>query len=311
MQAPVQEAVQQGQENPMTETVPGELSAGTVPENAEWTGSQQVMSGIETAENAGMLIDDASRQEAQRLSEKTESHRKHCRRQTTGRPHQRQRFPRLRRRKTRPGTAYRAGIRSKRIGKKSWKNLRIWIGSTETQPGEKPEESNVATVGRQDAAEHTKRRCQRIGKREQIQGSREVLMVSKPEELPQELTRQLLVKASSGRNEFEIRSTPKHLGEITVRIPHRKTDAVLCRSSAHEKKNDGAAGTECKGNRKCDGTESRENRQRSMWTKQKSGTPLAGRTAGSGSFPDGNRSSIGRRRTGKMQKAENPGFSRN
>ena len=57
------------------------------------------------------------------------SHRKHCRRQTTGRPHQRQRFPRLRRRKTRPGTAYRAGIRSKRIGKKSWKNLRIWIGS--------------------------------------------------------------------------------------------------------------------------------------------------------------------------------------
>ena len=72
VQAPVQEAVQQGQENPMTETVPGELSAGTVPENAEWTGSQQVMSGIETAENAGMLIDDASRQEAQRLSEKTE-----------------------------------------------------------------------------------------------------------------------------------------------------------------------------------------------------------------------------------------------
>ena len=52
VQAPVQEAVQQGQENPMTETVPGELSAGTVPENAEWTGSQQVMSGIETAENA-------------------------------------------------------------------------------------------------------------------------------------------------------------------------------------------------------------------------------------------------------------------
>ena len=31
VQAPVQEAVQQGQENPMTETVPGELSAGTVP----------------------------------------------------------------------------------------------------------------------------------------------------------------------------------------------------------------------------------------------------------------------------------------
>ena len=123
VQAPVQEAVQQGQENPMTETVPGELSAGTVPENAEWTGSQQVMSGIETAENAGMLIDDASRQEAQRLSEKTEITPE------TGRPHQRQRFPRLRRRKTRPGTAYRAGIRSKRIGKKSWKNLRIWIGS--------------------------------------------------------------------------------------------------------------------------------------------------------------------------------------
>ena len=130
VQAPVQEAVQQGQENPMTETVPGELSAGTVPENAEWTGSQQVMSGIETAENAGNAT--STMHPGRRRNDfrkRQRSHRKHCRRQTTGRPHQRQRFPRLRRRKTRPGTAYRAGIRSKRIGKKSWKNLRIWIGS--------------------------------------------------------------------------------------------------------------------------------------------------------------------------------------
>ena len=52
-------------------------------------------------------------------------------------------------------------------------------------------------------------------------------MVSKQEELPQELTRQLLVKASSGRNEFEIQITPKHLGEITVRIAQEDGCSVV------------------------------------------------------------------------------------
>ena len=52
-------------------------------------------------------------------------------------------------------------------------------------------------------------------------------MVSKQEELPQELTRQLLVKASSGINEFEIQITPKHLGEITVRIAQEDGCSVV------------------------------------------------------------------------------------
>ena len=214
VQAPVQEAVQQGQENPMTETVPGELSAGTVPENAEWTGSQQVMSGIETAENAGMLIDDASRQEAQRLSEKTEITPKTTVSETSQTENQ-------------TGNGVQSGDPFKADRKEELEKSSDLDRLTETQPGEKPEESNVATVGRQDAAEHTSGAARESGKREQIQGSREVLMVSKQEELPQELTRQLLVKASSGRNEFEIQITPKHLGEITVRIAQEDGCSVV------------------------------------------------------------------------------------
>lgn len=210
VQAPVQEAVQQGQENPMTETVPGELSAGTVPENAEWTGSQQVMSGIETAENAGMLIDDASRQEAQRLSEKTETTPKTTVSETSQTENQ-------------TGNGVQSGDPFKADRKEELEKSSDLDRLTETQP----EESNVATVGRQDAAEHTSGAARESGKREQIQGSREVLMVSKQEELPQELTRQLLVKASSGRNEFEIQITPKHLGEITVRIAQEDGCSVV------------------------------------------------------------------------------------
>lgn len=217
VQAPVQEAVQQGQENPMTETVPGELSAGTVPENAEWTGSQQVMSGIETAENAGMLIDDASRQEAQRLSEKTEITPETL--QTTPKTT----VSETSQTENQTGNGVQSGDPFKADRKEELEKSSDLDRLTETQP----EESNVATVGRQDAAEHTSGAARESGKREQIQGSREVLMVSKQEELPQELTRQLLVKASSGRNEFEIQITPKHLGEITVRIAQKDGCSVV------------------------------------------------------------------------------------
>lgn len=217
VQAPVQEAVQQGQENPMTETVPGELSAGTVPENAEWTGSQQVMSGIETAENAGMLIDDASRQEAQRLSEKTEITPETL--QTTPKTT----VSETSQTENQTGNGVQSGDPFKADRKEELEKSSDLDRLTETQP----EESNVATVGRQDAAEHTSGAARESGKREQIQGSREVLMVSKQEELPQELTRQLLVKASSGRNEFEIQITPKHLGEITVRIAQEDGCSVV------------------------------------------------------------------------------------
>ena len=37
----------------------------------------------------------------------------------------------------------------------------------------------------------------------------------------------MLVKASSGRNEFEIQITPKHLGEITVRIAQEDGCSVV------------------------------------------------------------------------------------
>lgn len=227
VQAPVQEAVQQGQENPMTETVPGELSAGTVPENAEWTGSQQVMSGIETAENAGMLIDDASRQEAQRLSEKTEITPETLQTTDNGQTTSKTTVSETSQTENQTGNGVQSGDPFKADRKEELEKSSDLDRLTETQPEEKPEESNVATVGRQDAAEHTSGAARESGKREQIQGSREVLMVSKPEELPQELTRQLLVKASSGRNEFEIQITPKHLGEITVRIAQEDGCSVV------------------------------------------------------------------------------------
>ena len=212
VQAPVQEAVQQGQENPMTETVPGELSAGTVPENAEWTGSQQVMSGIETAENAGMLIDDASRQEAQRLSEKTEITPETLQTTDNGQTTPKTTVSETSQTENQTGNGVQSGDPFKADRKEELEKSSDLDRLTETQPGETPEESGAARES---------------GKREQIQGSREVLMVSKQEELPQELTRQLLVKASSGRNEFEIQITPKHLGEITVRIAQEDGCSVV------------------------------------------------------------------------------------
>ena len=189
----------------MTETVPGELSAGTVPENAEWTGSQQVISGIETAENAGMLIDDASRQEAQRLSEKTEITPETLQTTDNGQTTPKTTVSETSQTENQTGNGVQSGDPFKADRKEELEKSSDLDRLTETQP----EESNVATVGRQDAAEHTSGAARESGKREQIQGSREVLMVSKQEELPQELTRQLLVKASSGRNEFEIQITPE------------------------------------------------------------------------------------------------------
>ena len=287
VQAPVQEAVQQGQENPMTETVPGELSAGTVPENAEWTGSQQVMSGIETAENAGMLIDDASRQEAQRLPEKTEVTPETLQTTDNGQTTSKTTVSETAQTENQTGNGVQSGDPFKEDRKEELEKSSDLDRLTETQPGEKPEESNVATVGRQDAAEHTSGAVRESGKREQIQGPREVLTVSKPEELPQELTRQLLVKASSGRNEFEIQITPKHLGEITVRIAQEdgcSVVSIIC--------------SECKGNRKCDGTESRKT-DRDLCGRAEERDALAGRTAGSGSFRTGIGAVSAERRTGK------------
>ena len=219
--------MQQGQENPMTETVPGELSAGTVPENAEWTGSQQGHVRYRDCGKCGNAYRRCIPAGGATTFGKDRDH-------TGNTADDRQRADHIKDNGFRDfadgnqtGNGVQSGDPFKADRKEELEKSSDLDRLTETQPGEKPEESNVATVGRQDAAEHTSGAARESGKREQIQGSREVLMVSKPEELPQELTRQLLVKASSGRNEFEIQITPKHLGEITVRIAQEDGCSVV------------------------------------------------------------------------------------
>ena len=56
------------------------------------------------------------------------------------------------------------------------------------------------------------------GRQEAVSHETAQVHVSQPEELPQELAKELTVKAAAGQNEFEIQITPKHLGEITVRV---------------------------------------------------------------------------------------------
>lgn len=58
-----------------------------------------------------------------------------------------------------------------------------------------------------------------------------VVHVTKPEELPQELAKQLLIRTSTGQNEFEIQVTPEHLGKIVVRVMYEEgvsTVSILC-----------------------------------------------------------------------------------
>ncbi|HIX28127.1 MAG TPA: flagellar hook-length control protein FliK [Candidatus Blautia stercoravium] len=61
--------------------------------------------------------------------------------------------------------------------------------------------------------------------------SPQVLQVSKPEELPQEVTKELLVKTQAGQKEFEIQITPENLGKITVKVLYEKgvsTVSIVC-----------------------------------------------------------------------------------
>lgn len=55
----------------------------------------------------------------------------------------------------------------------------------------------------------------------------ETIHVSQPEELPKELTKELVLKTTAGQNEFEIQITPKHLGDITVRVLHQDGMSVV------------------------------------------------------------------------------------
>ena len=55
----------------------------------------------------------------------------------------------------------------------------------------------------------------------------ETIHVSQPEELPKELTKELVLKTTAGQNEFEIQITPKQLGDITVRVLHQDGMSVV------------------------------------------------------------------------------------
>lgn len=97
----------------------------------------------------------------------------------------------------------------------------------EDTEAESMQEPSVAEVGNPGFKEHSHEVRRGVLTQERSIRSHEVLHVSKAEELPQELTNQLLVKVASGRNEFEIQITPKNLGEITVRIAQEEGHSIV------------------------------------------------------------------------------------
>lgn len=79
----------------------------------------------------------------------------------------------------------------------------------------------------QMSAQHTAQTVQT----EKSEVFRETVAVREPEELPQKLAEQLIVKTENGAKELEIQLAPEHLGKIAVKIEYREgqtTVSILC-----------------------------------------------------------------------------------
>ncbi|MBS4982384.1 MAG: flagellar hook-length control protein FliK [Lachnospiraceae bacterium] len=104
------------------------------------------------------------------------------------------------------------------------------IGSAQkNQPEEKAETEQPEAVSLLSNVTGRTNSVEAGRKNEHIQGTQ--IHVTKPEEIPQKLLDELLIKTSQGRKEFEIQITPENLGRISVKVLYENgqtTVSILC-----------------------------------------------------------------------------------
>lgn len=104
------------------------------------------------------------------------------------------------------------------------------IGSAQkNQPEKKAETEQLEAVSLLSNAGGRTNSVEAGRKNEHIQGTQ--IHVTKPEEIPQKLLDELLIKTSQGRKEFEIQITPENLGRISVKVLYENgqtTVSILC-----------------------------------------------------------------------------------
>lgn len=104
------------------------------------------------------------------------------------------------------------------------------IGSAQkNQPEEKAETEQPEAVSLLSNVTGRTNSVEAGRKNEHIQGTQ--IHVTKPEEVPQKLLDELLIKTSQGRKEFEIQITPENLGRISVKVLYENgqtTVSILC-----------------------------------------------------------------------------------
>lgn len=89
------------------------------------------------------------------------------------------------------------------------------------------------TVDVQPAVNQTVQRTEPV--REERPVYTERMQVSKPEEIPQKLTEELVVKTANGIKEFEIQIAPEHLGKIAIKVlyEHGQTTVSIACTEKH------------------------------------------------------------------------------
>lgn len=114
-------------------------------------------------------------------------------------------------------------------------------GSVQKKPAVRNEEMEGTAAGQQENLEAGQPAVSLPVKAESGNGSVESakqpvqIHVRQPEEIPQKLTEELLVRTSQGRKEFEIQIMPEHLGKIAVKVLYENgqtTVSILCAEKA-------------------------------------------------------------------------------
>ena len=114
-------------------------------------------------------------------------------------------------------------------------------GSVQKKPAVRNEEMEGTAAGQQENLEAGQPAVSLPVKAESGNGFVESakqpvqIHVRQPEEIPQKLTEELLVRTSQGRKEFEIQITPEHLGKIAVKVLYENgqtTVSILCAEKA-------------------------------------------------------------------------------
>lgn len=69
----------------------------------------------------------------------------------------------------------------------------------------------------------------------QVYRTAEAMRVERPEEIPQKLSEQLLIKTAEGVNEFEIQVEPEHLGKIAIKVVYEQGQTTVLIACSEKK----------------------------------------------------------------------------